>query len=53
MRVKTKKGGVMELSKNLKWSKWITNNYGFCYVSGHGLFLIKNYKTWLKGYKIF
>ena len=49
---KTKKGGDMQLTKNLKWSKWITQNYGFCYVSGQGLFLIKNHKTWVKGYKI-
>ena len=53
MGIKNIKGGVMSnLIKNLKWSKWITNNYGLCYAKGYGLYIIKNNKTWVKGYKI-
>ena len=50
---KKNKGGVMSnLIKNLKWSKWITKNYGLCYAKDYGLYIIKNNKTWVKGYKI-
>ena len=53
MEQKTNKGGDMQLSKNLKWSKWLTSKYGFCYVEGKGLHLIINNKTWVKGVKLF
>jgi len=43
---------MLNLIKNLKWSKWITKNYGLCYAKDYGLYIIKNNKTWVKGYKI-
>tara|TARA_A100001201_G_scaffold143766_1_gene147361 strand:- start:3074 stop:3232 length:159 start_codon:yes stop_codon:yes gene_type:complete len=49
---KTNKGGDMELSKNLKWAKWLTSTFGLCYVSGAGLHLLINKKTWIRGIKI-
>ena len=42
----------MELLKNLKWSKWLTSKYGLCYITGAGLHLIINNKTWVRGIKI-
>ena len=52
MRQKNNKGGDMQLSKNLKWVKWLTSKYGFCYIEGEGFHLIINNKTWVKGIKV-